>query len=238
MASNSKADKTKAAFLEELATIPDSQIQEVPEEGSFLVFYPKEHHKDFRKLLDKYLSLFQVIGIKPEEDQIMGKAFSLIPNHVFEVEIDEEAFLSRLTQRVNEEINSPEAIRERRLANHPLPNSPEPYTDNQKEFLAQLEEPQRSFHARLLRIGNVSMRYMSNDGEDFDPTEEDFENWLSGLPDYMQEDFRAAGLEKSKGALPFRRFYMEYHHEGLDEYLKRHLSTEDYEYQQNIGKEK
>ena len=231
MYSDSKKDKSKAAFLVEFDNILDTQIQELPEENSFMVFYPKEHHRVFRKLLDKYLSLFQVLIIKPEEDTLTGKAFSLIPNHVFEVEIDEEAFITRLTKRVNEEINSLEAIKERRLAFHPLPNSPEPYNENQLVFLEKLEEPERSEHARLFRIGNVTMRYMNNDEIDFDPTEEDFENWLLGLPENMQKHFRTDGLEKSKGALPFRRFYMEYNDIGLDEYLKKHLSAEDYEYQ-------
>ena len=231
MNSDSKKDKSKAAFLVELDKMPGVQIQELLEEDSFMVFYPKEQHRTFRKLLDKYLSLFQVLTIKPEEDTVTGKAFSLIPNHVFEVEIDEEDFLTRLTQKVNEEINSPEAIRERRLAFHPLPNSTEPYNENQREFLENVEEPQQSFHARLFRIGNVTMCYMNNDEIDFNPTEEDFENWLSGLPENMQNHFRADGLEKSKSALPFRRFYMEYNDIGLDEYMKRLLSPQDYEYQ-------
>ena len=231
MNSNSKKEKSKADFLVELDNIPDTQIQELSEENSFMVFYPKEQHRVFRKLLDKYLSFFQVVAIKPEENEIMGKAFSIIPNHFFEVELDEEAFLTKLTKKVNEYINSPEAQKERRLAFHPLPDSQEPYNDGQKEFLEKLEEPERSEHARLFRIGNVTMRYMDNDEIDFNPTEEDFENWLAGLPENIQKHFRADGLEKSKGALPFRRFYMEYNDIGLDEYLKRYLSAEDYEYQ-------
>jgi hypothetical protein len=229
-------DKSKAAFLVELDKMPGVQIQELPEEDSFMVFYPKDQHRAFRRLLDKYLSLFQVLTIEPEEDTVMGKAFSLIPNHVFEVEIDEEALLTKLTKIINESNNSPEVERERRLAFHPLPDSPEPYNENQQAFLEKLEEPERSSHARLFRIGNVTMRYMNNDEIDFDPTEEDFENWLSGLPERAQKHFRADGLEKSKGALPFRRFYMEYNDIGLDEYMKRHLSAEDYAYHMNIGK--
>ncbi len=237
MNNDSKKDKSKAAFLVELDKMPGVQIQELPEEESFMVFYPKDQHLVFRKLLDKYLSLFQVVAIKPEEDTATGKGFSSIPNHFFEFEIDEEALLTRLTRILNEEINSPEAIRERRLALHPLPNSPEPYNENQLEFLEKFEEPERSEHARIFRIGNVTMRYMNNDEIDFDPTDEDFENWLSGLPENAQIHFRADGLEKSKGALPFRRFYMEYNDIGLDEYMKRHLSPEDYEYHMNVSKD-
>ena len=238
MDNNLPEDKSKAAFLVELDKIPDIQIQELPEEDSFMVFYPQEHHPAFRKLLDKFLSLFQVIAIKPEKDEIMGKAFSLIPNHFFEVEIDEEAFMLEFTEAVNESINSPEAQRERRLAFHPLPSSSEPYNENQKAFLEKLEEPDRSLHAQLFRIGNVTMRYMNNDAIEFNPTEEDFENWLSGLPEKIQPVFKADGLEKSKGMLPFRRFYMEYNDIGLDEYLKKYLSKEDYEFQKAVDNEK
>lgn len=238
MNSNSPEDKSKAAFLVELDKIPNIQIQELPEEDSFMVFYPQEHHRTFRKLLDKFLSLFQVIAIKPEKDEIMGMAFSLIPNHFFEVEIDEEAFMSEFTEAVNESINSPEAQRERRLDFHPLPSSSEPYNENQKAFLEKLEEPDRSSHAQLFRIGNVTMRYMNNDAIEFNPTEEDFENWLSGLPEKIQPIFRADGLENCKGMLPFRRFYMEYNDIGLDEYLRKYLSKEDYEFQKAVNNEK
>ncbi len=58
MNSDSKKDKSKAAYLVELDEMPGVQIQELPEEDSFMVFYPKEQHRAFRKLLDKYLSLF------------------------------------------------------------------------------------------------------------------------------------------------------------------------------------
>ncbi|MBC7655431.1 MAG: hypothetical protein H7098_13275 [Oligoflexus sp.] len=112
-------------------------------------------------MLDKFLSLFQVIAIEPEKDEIMGKAFSLIPNHFFEAEIDEEAFMSEFTEAVNESINSPEVQRESRLDFHPLPSSSEPYNENQKAFLEKLEEPDRSLHAQLFRIGNVTMRYIN-----------------------------------------------------------------------------
>ena len=142
------------------------------------------------------------------------------------------------TEAVNESINSPEAQRERRLAFHPLPSSSEPYNENQKAFLEKLEEPDRSLHAQLFRIGNVTMRYMNNDAIEFNPTEEDFENWLSGLPEKIQPVFKADGLEKSKGMLPFRRFYMEYNDIGLDEYLKKYLSKEDYEFQKAVDNEK
>ena len=49
MDSNSKKEKSKAAFLVELDNIPDTQIQELSEENSFMVFYPKEQHRVFRK---------------------------------------------------------------------------------------------------------------------------------------------------------------------------------------------
>ena len=78
MDSNSKEDKSKAAFLVELDKIPNIQIQELPEEDSFMVFYPQEHHRTFRILLDKFLILFQVIAIKPEKDETTGMSFSLI----------------------------------------------------------------------------------------------------------------------------------------------------------------
>jgi hypothetical protein len=45
MNSDSKKDKSKAAFLVELDKMPGVQIQELPEEDNFMVFYPKEQHR-------------------------------------------------------------------------------------------------------------------------------------------------------------------------------------------------
>lgn len=41
MNSDLPEDKSKAAFLVELDKIPNIQIQELPEEDSFMVFIPK-----------------------------------------------------------------------------------------------------------------------------------------------------------------------------------------------------
>ena len=56
-----------------------------------------------------------------------------------------------------------------------------------------------------------------------------FEEYLEGLPhDGLRRAEKAAGLEKAKTSFPFRRYVLERHDMGMDEFLRQHLSEEDY----------
>ena len=77
--------------------------------------------------------------------------------------------------------------------------------ENQSRFLAQLPEEEREAHARLFRFGNAAYIYHRLAIEDMDPTEEDFKEWLEGLPKNMRRDMEAKGFEKCKGILSFTR---------------------------------
>ncbi|MES2520535.1 MAG: hypothetical protein V4585_20635 [Bacteroidota bacterium] len=62
---------------------------------------------------------------------------------------------------------------------------------------------------RTLRIGIVASQYHKGDGIKFEPTFQDWEDWLRGLPERAANIFRKDGFEKGILAFPFRRFYME-----------------------------
>ncbi len=56
-----------------------------------------------------------------------------------------------------------------------------------------------------------------------------FEEYLEGLPrDGLRRAEKAGGLDKAKRSFPFRRYVLERHDIGMDEYLRIHLSAEDY----------
>ncbi|GAB4019135.1 hypothetical protein [Spirosoma koreense] len=56
-----------------------------------------------------------------------------------------------------------------------------------------------------------------------------FEEYLEGLPhDGLRRAEKAGGLDKAKRSFPFRRYVLERHDIGMDEYLRLHLSAEDY----------
>lgn len=99
----------------------------------------------------------------------------------------------------------------------------------QDEFLKQCPENQREFHAKLFRIGNATYKYYELASL---PEEKILKSyyleWLEGLPDDFSLYMKKQGFEKCKSVLSFRRYINEREDIGLDEYLKTHLSEEDY----------
>lgn len=95
---------------------------------------------------------------------------------------------------------------------------------NQEIFLSSLvEEKQKLYHALLFNYGNAAYRYHS-----VEPTEEEYLQWLEGLPENMRVNFEKEGFEKSKTAFPLTRFAQEIRDNGMDEYMKNSLKPEDY----------
>jgi hypothetical protein len=97
----------------------------------------------------------------------------------------------------------------------------------QKGFLEGLPEEQRHKHARLLRFGNASYIYHQQ-ADEFEPNETDFEEWLTGLPKNIRNDMEMMGFELCRGVLSFSRYIMEKNDIGMKEWMKTHLSKDDY----------
>ena len=97
----------------------------------------------------------------------------------------------------------------------------------QAKFLAQLPNEQRQQHARLFRFGNASYIYHKESAV-LHPTEADFEEWLIALPEDLQSYMKSKGFELCKGILSFTRYVMEKNDIGMDEWMKKHLSEDDY----------
>ena len=88
---------------------------------------------------------------------------------------------------------------------------------------------------KLIRIGKVinSYYYQLNKKE---ITEEKFNIWIESLEDPMKKDFKEKGLEKCRGVLNLQRFILELQDNGLEEYLKRELTEEDFTYWRDHSK--
>lgn len=64
-----------------------------------------------------------------------------------------------------------------------------------------------------------------------------FEEYLEGLPhEGLRRAEKAGGLEKAKRSFPFRRYVLERHDIGMDEFLRMNLSAEDYAFHQASGR--
>lgn len=99
--------------------------------------------------------------------------------------------------------------------------------ESQAKFLAQLSNEQREQHARLFRFGNASYIY-HKESVALQPTEADFEEWLIALPEDVRSYMKSKGFELCKGVLSFTRYVMEKNDIGMDEWMKNHLSEDDY----------
>ncbi|MEZ0542661.1 hypothetical protein [Fibrella arboris] len=64
-----------------------------------------------------------------------------------------------------------------------------------------------------------------------------FEEYLEGLPhEGMRRGERERGLDEAKRSFPFRRYVLERHDMGMDEFLRMNLSAEDYAFHVECGK--
>lgn len=99
----------------------------------------------------------------------------------------------------------------------------------QEEFLKSRPDEERELHAKLFRVGNATYRYhqLANSTND-EQLKLYFSEWLTGLPDNIRVDMENKGFEECKTTFPFTRYVNERNDLGLDEWLKKHLSEEDY----------
>ena len=101
------------------------------------------------------------------------------------------------------------------------------FTESQIKYLSQFDGEFRIEMEKTLRIGIILAQYHSGDGIKFEPSVQDWEDWLGGLPEKSAILFRKEGFEKGILAFPLRRFYMELNDLGLEEYMARHLPIEE-----------
>lgn len=79
---------------------------------------------------------------------------------------------------------------------------------------------------RIQFIGKIAVQYYNQ--IKFNPTQKDFDLWIESLKEPMKSAFKKQGLSECKGVLNFKRFILEMNDLGMDEYMKKNLSEEDY----------
>ncbi len=82
---------------------------------------------------------------------------------------------------------------------------------------------------KLQEINKTVLAYYSQ-LESKELTESDFNLWIDSLSEPMRSSFKSKGLNECRGVLNFQRFILELQDNGLEEYLKRELTEEDYSY--------
>lgn len=92
-----------------------------------------------------------------------------------------------------------------------------------------------NFHELMFCHGNITFRYHS-DAHRCVPTQEDYKEWLEGLPENVRNGMEKLGFEGCKTVLSFTRYVMEKNDIGLEEYIKMHMNNEDFIDYQNLLK--
>jgi hypothetical protein len=112
---------------------------------------------------------------------------------------------------------------------------PTALTEQQQAFLDKQPEAERAFHALMFRVGNAGYEYYHNP-EVVEVTEDDFAQWLDEMPEKMKRTMQAKGFEACQFMLPFRRYVLAKKDIRLEDYLKQHLSPEDWAAWQELQK--
>lgn len=99
--------------------------------------------------------------------------------------------------------------------------------ENQAKILAELPKEEREEHARLFRFANAAYTYHTQ-AKTFNPTQTDFEEWLTGLPEKVRNHMEIIGFGLCKDVISFQRYVLEKNDIGMDEWMKKNLSIDDY----------
>lgn len=106
---------------------------------------------------------------------------------------------------------------------HPLQDC----NEAQEKFIFNCSPELVPYHELLFTVGNITYIY-HNQAKEFKPTEQDYTEWLAGLPDTIRKGMQAKGFEGCKGVLSFTRYVMEKNDIGLDKFIKLNLEPEEY----------
>lgn len=96
----------------------------------------------------------------------------------------------------------------------------------QAKFLAECPVEDRRFHELLFKRGNITYHYHLL-ARTFQPTEQDFQEWLEGLAEPMKGQAAREGFEKAKRVLAFTRYVNEKNDVGLEAFIAEHLDPAD-----------
>lgn len=102
----------------------------------------------------------------------------------------------------------------------------------QLELLDALPEAEKPEYARMLRFGNAAMHYYDSEAQ---PTEDDYNDWLSGLPENIRASMRKKGYKDCKSVLGLQRHALERRDVGMSEFIRGLLNEEDFELWQKSG---
>lgn len=98
---------------------------------------------------------------------------------------------------------------------------------SQAKFLTQCPSDQRRLHELLFSYGNSAYIYHQQ-AKEFEPTVNDYEEWLEGLKEPIQKEMKKQGFDRCKNILSFTRYVLEKNDVGMEEFIKEQMGMEEY----------
>ena len=120
---------------------------------------------------------------------------------------------------------------------HPDPecNARQARYSRQARYLETCPPEQRRTHELMSGYGNATYRY-HNEARQFEPTAQDWVEWLEGLAEPMRTASRGMGFDTCKTILSFTRHVMEKNDVGMEQYVRRLMGEADHaEYRAMLG---
>jgi hypothetical protein len=101
---------------------------------------------------------------------------------------------------------------------------------SQAEFLSKCPPEERAMHEYIFRVGNATYIYHQLADKEVDEKTQRkyYEEWLEGLPKNISKDMQKKGFKICKTNLSFTRYINERTDVGMDEWMRNHISEEDY----------
>ncbi|WP_181308791.1 hypothetical protein [Rufibacter sp. XAAS-G3-1] len=103
----------------------------------------------------------------------------------------------------------------------------------QEATIKQLPQEQQHFNELQYSYGNAAYRYHQL-AEQHEPTDQDFKEWLDGLPENIRKDMEAKGFESYRNVLGFSRYVNEKNDLGMEEYVRELMGQEEYTAYKNM----
>jgi hypothetical protein len=98
----------------------------------------------------------------------------------------------------------------------------------QIETIQQLPEAVRRSQELFYSYANAVYRY-HQEAAAHEPTHQDYEEWLEGLPENVARGMRARGFEECRTVLSFTRYVQEKNDVGLEAYVRGLMGEEEHE---------
>ena len=99
----------------------------------------------------------------------------------------------------------------------------------QLKMLEQVPQEEKAWHELVFRVGNTTYYYFQHIRQ-AEPTEEEFADWFTSLPENTREEMKSQGFQICKKMPPFIWYVRNKRDDQMDPWMRQHLAEKDYQW--------